>query len=218
MIVNVFFLFFLQSFAFIYLNSVLLYNRGDNMNEGKNIRENRKRMGLSQKELGERLGVSQQHIAQYENGKRIPKIETMRKIATALNISINDLMPDSSEYNIRVQAGTESSATDYGFIEAMARHEIFTDKERKKIFQKIEHCRTVLVNMKDSDKLLEYSEKTHNELEDTLLEMLLKKPNCDIGQVIIILSCFLSLNDNGRSSLESILLDHCYPATDLEYW
>lgn len=57
------------------------------MNIGEQIRNYRKKAGISQKELGERLGVSQQHIAQYENGKRIPKRETIRKIASALNMS-----------------------------------------------------------------------------------------------------------------------------------
>ncbi len=36
--------------------------------------------------LGERLGVSQAMIAQYENGKRIPKRDTLHKIAVALKI------------------------------------------------------------------------------------------------------------------------------------
>ena len=36
--------------------------------------------------LGERLGVSQAMVAQYENGKRIPKRDTLHKIADALKI------------------------------------------------------------------------------------------------------------------------------------
>jgi len=62
------------------------------MNIGKQIRNYRKKTGISQKELGERLGVSQQHIAQYENGKRVPKVETIVRIAAALEVSIFELM------------------------------------------------------------------------------------------------------------------------------
>lgn len=62
------------------------------MNIGEQIRNYRKKAGISQKELGERLGVSQQHIAQYENGKRIPKTETLCKIADALRVGIGDLI------------------------------------------------------------------------------------------------------------------------------
>lgn len=61
------------------------------MNIGQNIRIYRKKAGLSQKELGEKLGVSQQHIAQYENGKRTPKLETIIKIASALDCEVSDI-------------------------------------------------------------------------------------------------------------------------------
>lgn len=53
---------------------------------GDEIRKYRKKRGLSQKELGEKLQVSQAMIAQYENGKRIPKITTLLNIAAALHI------------------------------------------------------------------------------------------------------------------------------------
>lgn len=56
------------------------------MNIGEQIRIYRKKAGLSQKELGIKLGVSQQNIAQYENGLRTPKIETIFKIAESLDV------------------------------------------------------------------------------------------------------------------------------------
>ncbi len=52
------------------------------MNEiGRIIKEARKEKGLTQKELGEKLGVSYQMIAQYESGHRKPKIETLKRIS-----------------------------------------------------------------------------------------------------------------------------------------
>ena len=62
------------------------------MNFGDAMKEARKKRGLSQKELGQKLGVSQAMIAQYESGKRSPKIETMEKIANALEIPVDELM------------------------------------------------------------------------------------------------------------------------------
>ena len=53
---------------------------------GKEIKKYRKNRGLSQKELGEKMNVSQAMIAQYENGKRIPKLETINNLAEALGI------------------------------------------------------------------------------------------------------------------------------------
>lgn len=61
------------------------------MSIGEQIRKYRIEMGLSQKELGEKLGVSQAMIAQYENGKRKPKLETQREIAYAIGIPLSKL-------------------------------------------------------------------------------------------------------------------------------
>lgn len=61
------------------------------MSIGGNIKRIRKKRGLTQKELAERLGVTQQNLAQYENSKRFPKSETIAKIASALECSSSDL-------------------------------------------------------------------------------------------------------------------------------
>lgn len=58
------------------------------------IRNKRKEKNLTQQELGNALSVSSQMIAQYENDKRKPKIDTLRKICTAMGITIGDLGPD----------------------------------------------------------------------------------------------------------------------------
>ena len=66
------------------------------MSIGEQIRKYRKEAGMSQKELGKKLGISQQQIAQYENGKRIPKIETINSIAGALGMGVRRLYPEFS--------------------------------------------------------------------------------------------------------------------------
>ena len=67
----------------------ILYNEVIKMSIGENIRRIRKDKKLTQKELGEKLeGISQQQIGQWENGIKIPKLETIQKIATALEIHI----------------------------------------------------------------------------------------------------------------------------------
>lgn len=65
------------------------------MRSSEKIKNSRLQAGLTQKELAKRLGTSQQNIAQYESGKRIPKIETLQKIANALNVSVNELRSDN---------------------------------------------------------------------------------------------------------------------------
>lgn len=57
------------------------------MELGEKIRKLRKEKGMTQKELSAKLGTTPQNLAQYENGKRNPKIETLQKIADALNVN-----------------------------------------------------------------------------------------------------------------------------------
>lgn len=62
------------------------------MTVGENIRRIRKEKGLTQKQLGERLNMTQSAIGQFENDKTSPKIETIDKIASALGVHIVDIM------------------------------------------------------------------------------------------------------------------------------
>lgn len=68
------------------------------MSRGDVIKKRRLEKGISQKELAERLGLSPQNIAQWETGKRNPKIQTLEKIAAALEIPITDLLPEQMAY------------------------------------------------------------------------------------------------------------------------
>lgn len=68
------------------------------MTIGEMIRNKRKEAKITQQELGEILGVSSQMIAQYENDKRKPKIETLRKICKAMNITVGELGGDIWSY------------------------------------------------------------------------------------------------------------------------
>lgn len=62
------------------------------MTTGELIREHRKRMGLTQKRLGELSGTSESTIKQYELGKRQPRIEQLKKIANVFNVPIWELL------------------------------------------------------------------------------------------------------------------------------
>lgn len=59
---------------------------------GNMIRKIRLEKKLTQKQLGDLCGIADSNIRKYESGKQNPKLETLEKIANALNISIMDLM------------------------------------------------------------------------------------------------------------------------------
>ena len=52
-----------------------------------NIKERREQLGISQKELAEKVGISQSFLWDIEQGRSKPSIDTALKIAEALNIS-----------------------------------------------------------------------------------------------------------------------------------
>lgn len=64
---------------------------------GEKIKAARQKIGITQKQLAERLGTSPQNLAQYENGKRQPKLETLEKIAEALGVDVWDLYEGMAE-------------------------------------------------------------------------------------------------------------------------
>ncbi len=56
------------------------------------IREIRKALGLTMKELGERVDAAESTISQYETGKRQPDNETLLKLGEALDVSVGYLL------------------------------------------------------------------------------------------------------------------------------
>lgn len=62
------------------------------MSTGKSIRKYRKEKGLTQKQLGEKCGINEVQIRQYELEKANPKLETLRKIAKGLDIDVWELI------------------------------------------------------------------------------------------------------------------------------
>lgn len=62
------------------------------MTTGARIKAARKAAGMTQAELAAKLGISFQSVAQWENDLRNPKYETLQKIASALGVSVADLL------------------------------------------------------------------------------------------------------------------------------
>ena len=52
-----------------------------------NIKERREQLGISQKELAEKVGISQSFLCDIEQGRSKPSIDTAIKIAQVLNVT-----------------------------------------------------------------------------------------------------------------------------------
>lgn len=86
------------------------------MSIGENIRRIRKEKGMTQKELGEKLGISQAAIGQFENDNSNLKIDTIKKIAVALDVEYTRLIietPFSSGSREERQKMTDDELADY---------------------------------------------------------------------------------------------------------
>ena len=79
---------------FLYLQTFydILFFEVIKMTVAENIKRIRKEKNLTQKQLGEKCGMSESTLRQYEIGYRNPKLETIVRIAAALEISVFELM------------------------------------------------------------------------------------------------------------------------------
>lgn len=61
------------------------------MTIGENIRRIRKERGLTLKQLGDAVGVSEAYIRAYESGRRNPKQQSLEALASALHVNVEAL-------------------------------------------------------------------------------------------------------------------------------
>ncbi len=76
------------------------------------LKEIRKSMNLSQKELAKKLNVSATNIYNYEIGRTEPSIEMLIKLANVLNVSLDFLVNRSDDFgavNVTVTGDNLSS-------------------------------------------------------------------------------------------------------------
>ena len=61
------------------------------------LAEHRKRAGLTQKQVGDHIGISSQAVSKWENGQSEPDIETLYKLAELYNVTVDELVGKKSE-------------------------------------------------------------------------------------------------------------------------
>ena len=59
---------------------------------GKFIAKCRKQRKMTQSELGEKLGVTEKSISNWENGRNMPDLSLFNPLCKELNVSLNDLL------------------------------------------------------------------------------------------------------------------------------
>ena len=91
---------------------------GVTMNFGDKLKELRKEKGLSQKDLAEKLNVTQRTISYYENSTTAPSnAEIVTKIADALNVRLDELAADIGNTKIHKLIEKLKSDTEKNLIQ-----------------------------------------------------------------------------------------------------
>lgn len=80
---------------------------------GRRIKHLRKEMNLLQKDLAEKLNLTQQTISLYESEKRQPDYETLQKIANFFNVSVDYLLGRTDEKKIILDSVNDASIEYY---------------------------------------------------------------------------------------------------------
>ena len=81
------------------------------MNLGDKILQLRKKNGLSQEQLGEKVDVTRQTISNWELGETTPNPEQLKKMSKAFDVSIDEILDnDSKEFLMNKISNTEKLA------------------------------------------------------------------------------------------------------------
>lgn len=80
------------------------------LNTHEKIAHFRKKAGLSQKELGQMIGVSDRAVSKWENGLSLPKMSSFYKLANIFGVSVEQLLTegDTSSESKKKRNGMES--------------------------------------------------------------------------------------------------------------
>ena len=76
------------------------------MSLGSNLYQARKKAGLSQEGVAERLGVSRQTISKWETGETLPDIRQSKRLAVLYKLTLDELI----DFDLDVQEVQEAIA------------------------------------------------------------------------------------------------------------
>lgn len=164
----------------------------------------RKKSGLTQKQLAERLNISPVGIAQWEKDKRNPKPDTMKRIALALNPDCEEILRQGEPvsyadlfvaHDERVHDAAEEvkEVLDEKVREEEAFGNTVTSLQ-KRLWASEETNRTI-------DKYLVGSNEVLDQLFPKQTDLLLPYPDFQDPNVQKVLQLMAVMNDRGRSAV-----------------
>lgn len=148
------------------------------MTVGERIRASRKRAGLTQKKLAEKLGVTEPAVRALETRTKSPGVKTVQRVADALQVPIESLLSDQTandQKDWRMNMDTNSSIAMLGGIantvmdpekmKAFEEKRMKDEARNQKIDDLTVHAVETMIHLMDKiDERIQNSELTNEQL------------------------------------------------------
>lgn len=118
----------------------------------------RKEKDWSQEELGQAVGISPNHISRYENGKTLPALPVIKKLAEVFNVSTDYLLFDDAPRESRLHL------FDPVFVECLEKAETLSGEDKNTVKNVV---RALLIKNQMRDLLEEEASVSENGKEAT---------------------------------------------------
>lgn len=103
------------------------------MNIGETIRQFRLEKGMSQGDIEKRTGLLRCYLSRVENGHTIPSLETLSKIAGAMDMPLGHFFADSLPENGSAKAVPQLSDEELRFLTQIRRYSANLNESDRKI-------------------------------------------------------------------------------------
>lgn len=108
-----------------------------------NIKYLRGKFSLSQEELAEKIGVSRQSVAKWENGESLPDIKKCADMAVLFEVSLDAFVMSSIDETVEVKEEPTEGRYVFGLVKVGERGQVVIPKHARKVY-----------DIKPGDKLL----------------------------------------------------------------
>lgn len=108
-----------------------------------NIKYLRGKFSLSQEELAEKIGVSRQSVAKWENGESLPDIQKCADMAVLFEVSLDAFVMSPIDETVEVKEEPTEGRYVFGLVKVGERGQVVIPKHARKVY-----------DIKPGDKLL----------------------------------------------------------------
>ena len=97
------------------------------MTLGAKIRESRRKQGLSQEQLADKMAVSRSAVAKWETDKGLPDVGNLKVLARLLNVSVDHLLDEESTESPVIRESYQLAAYGYG-CKSLMKNRVIRDR------------------------------------------------------------------------------------------